>query len=233
MQCPCYATRVGYKKVVEIRDMFTQTVRSLAGAVDAKDPFTAGHSERVQLIAKDLGAELRCSDAELEALEWGGLLHDIGKIGIPDAILLKTRCARQGRAHGHERASGQGRGDPAPGREARARAADHSPSPRMVQRLAATPTAWSVHEIPRLARIMHVADSYEAMTAARPYRLTPLTQEQALDELHKFSGIQFDPEVVAAFERLITQQSGVGQSRTSLSTWSSATSRLAKAWADR
>ena len=87
---PLYATRAGYKKVVEIRDMFTQTVRSLAGAVDAKDPYTAGHSERVQLIAKDLGAELHCSDTELEALEWGGLLHDIGKIGIPDAILLKA-----------------------------------------------------------------------------------------------------------------------------------------------
>ena len=86
---PLVATRTGFKKVVEIRDMFTQTVRSLASAVDAKDPYTAGHSVRVQLIAKDLGAELRCSEAELEALEWGGLLHDIGKIGIPDAILLK------------------------------------------------------------------------------------------------------------------------------------------------
>jgi HD-GYP domain-containing protein (c-di-GMP phosphodiesterase class II) len=61
------------------------------------------------------------------------------------------------------------------------------------------------HEIPKLARILHVADSYEAMTAARPYRLTPLTQKQAIDELHKFSGIQFDPEVVAAFDRLIAR----------------------------
>ena len=87
---PLLATRSGYKKVVEIRDMFTQTVKSLASAIDAKDPYTAGHSVRVQLIAKDLGEELRCSEAELEALEWGGLLHDIGKIGIPDAILLKT-----------------------------------------------------------------------------------------------------------------------------------------------
>ena len=86
---PLVATRSGYKKIVEIRDMFTETVRSLASAVDAKDPYTAGHSQRVQLIAKDLGAELRVSEAELEALEWGGLLHDIGKIGIPDAILLK------------------------------------------------------------------------------------------------------------------------------------------------
>jgi HD-GYP domain-containing protein (c-di-GMP phosphodiesterase class II) len=62
------------------------------------------------------------------------------------------------------------------------------------------------HEIPRLARIMHVADSFEAMTAARPYRLNPLSEQQAIDELHKFSGIQFDPEVVAAFDRLVERR---------------------------
>ena len=62
------------------------------------------------------------------------------------------------------------------------------------------------HDIPKLARILHVADSFEAMTAARPYRMTPLTEEQALEELRKFSGIQFDPEVVAAFERLISRR---------------------------
>ena len=86
---PLYTTRVGYKKIVEIRDMFTQTVKSLASAVDAKDPYTAGHSVRVQIIAKELGAELGVSEDDLEALEWGGLLHDIGKIGVPDAVLLK------------------------------------------------------------------------------------------------------------------------------------------------
>jgi HD-GYP domain-containing protein (c-di-GMP phosphodiesterase class II) len=61
-------------------------------------------------------------------------------------------------------------------------------------------------EIPKLARIMHVADAYEAMTAARPYRMTPLTEVQALEELRRFTGVQFDPVVVAAFERLIVQR---------------------------
>jgi hypothetical protein len=56
-------------------------------------------------------------------------------------------------------------------------------------------------EIPRLARILHVADAFEAMTAARPYRMTPLTSQQALGELRKFGGIQFDPDVVDAFVR--------------------------------
>ena len=87
---PLITTRGAYQRIVEISDMFTQTVRALSSAVDAKDPYTAGHSENVQLIAKDIGEKMRCSEAELEALEWGGLLHDIGKIGIPDAVLLKT-----------------------------------------------------------------------------------------------------------------------------------------------
>jgi HD-GYP domain-containing protein (c-di-GMP phosphodiesterase class II) len=57
------------------------------------------------------------------------------------------------------------------------------------------------HEIPRLARILHVADAFEAMTAARPYRPVPLTADQALAELRKYKGIQFDPEIVEAFEK--------------------------------
>jgi hypothetical protein len=87
---PLLTQRSTYSKVVEIRAMFTQTVRALSSAVDAKDKYTAGHSEVVQLIARDIGEEMRCSEAELEALEWGGLLHDIGKIGIPDAVLMKV-----------------------------------------------------------------------------------------------------------------------------------------------
>ena len=202
---PLYATRVGYKKVLEIRDMFTQTVRSLAGAIDAKDPFTAGHSERVQLIAKDLGEELRCSESELEALEWGGLLHDVGKIGIPDAILLK-----EGALTREERVVMNAH--PVKGEEILKPVAKLAPELPIIRHHhewfngSGYPDRLVGAEIPRLARIMHVADSYEAMTAARPYRLTPLTQQQALDELHKFSGIQFDPEVVVAFDRLVAQK---------------------------
>ena len=202
---PLYATRAGYKKVVEIRDMFTQTVRSLASAVDAKDPYTAGHSVRVQLIGKDLGEELRCSEAELEALEWGGLLHDIGKIGIPDAILLK-----QGALTKEERL--QMNLHPVKGEEIIRPVEKLKPELPIIRHHhewfngSGYPDRLVGHDIPRLARILHVADSYEAMTAARPYRMTPLTEEQALEELRKYKGIQFDPEVVDAFERLIARR---------------------------
>jgi putative nucleotidyltransferase with HDIG domain len=202
---PLYATRAGYKKVVEIRDMFTQTVRSLASAVDAKDPYTAGHSVRVQIISKDLGAELGCSDAELEALEWGGLLHDIGKIGIPDAILLK-----QGALTKEERVAMNAH--PVKGEEIIRPVEKLKPELPIIRHHhewfngSGYPDRLVGHEIPRLARILHVADSFEAMTAARPYRMTPLSERQAMDELRKFSGIQFDPEVVEAFERLIARK---------------------------
>jgi putative nucleotidyltransferase with HDIG domain len=202
---PLLATRSGYKKVVEIRDMFTQTVKSLASAVDAKDPYTAGHSVRVQLIAKDLGAEMRCSEAELEALEWGGLLHDIGKIGIPDAILLK-----QGALTKEERMVMNAH--PVKGEEILRPVAKLAPELPIIRHHhewfngSGYPDRLVGHQIPLLARIMHVADSFEAMTAARPYRMTPLSEAQAIEELHKFTGVQFDPNVVAAFERLIARR---------------------------
>jgi hypothetical protein len=202
---PLYTTRSAYQKVVEIRDMFTQTVGSLAEAVDAKDAFTSGHSRRVQEIAKDLGRELSCTEAELEALEWGGLLHDIGKIGIPDAILLK-----QGALTRQERMVMNAH--PVKGEEIIRPVTRLAPELPIIRHHhewyngSGYPDHLVGEEIPKLARIMHVADAYEAMTAARPYRMTPLTADQALNELRRFTGVQFDPVVVAAFERAIARQ---------------------------
>jgi len=195
---PLYTTRMASQRFVEMREMFTQTIGALAEAVDKRDPFTAMHSQRVKQIAVDIGRVMRVSDAELEALEWGGLLHDVGKIGVPDGVLKKAeRLTRDERMimnahpvlgaqiiapvtklaaelpiirHHHEWYNGSGYPD------------------RLIG-----------DEIPKLARILHVADAFEAMTAARPYRMTPLTQEQALAELRKFAGVQFDPVIVDAF----------------------------------
>ncbi|MDP8905021.1 MAG: HD-GYP domain-containing protein [Chloroflexota bacterium] len=209
---PLYTTRAGYRKVVEIRDMFTQTVKSLAGAVDAKDPFTAGHSVRVQVIARDLGRELGCSEEDLEALEWGGLLHDIGKIGVPDAVLLK-----QGALTRDERILMNAH--PVKGEEILKPVEKLAPELPIIRHHhewyngSGYPDGLVGEQIPFLARIMHVADSFEAMTAARPYRMTPLSEQQAVGELRKFSGIQFDPKVVAAFERLLAR--GPSWARTS------------------
>jgi putative nucleotidyltransferase with HDIG domain len=197
---PLYTTRVAYHRFVEMRDMFTQTIGALAEAVDKRDPFTSKHSQNVRMISVDIGREMRVSAADLEALEWGGLLHDVGKIGVPDNILLKQeRLTREERmvmnAH------------PVLGAEIIAPVIRLAPELPIIRHHhewyngSGYPDRLMGDEIPRLARVLHVADAFEAMTAARPYRMTPLTNEQALAELRKFAGVQFDPEVVDAFVR--------------------------------
>jgi putative nucleotidyltransferase with HDIG domain len=195
---PLYTTRMASQRFVEMREMFTQTIGALAEAVDKRDPFTARHSQRVKEIAVDIGRVMRVNDYELEALEWGGLLHDVGKIGVPDDVLKKAeRLTREERmimnAH------------PVLGAQIIAPVNKLAPELPIIRHHhewyngSGYPDRLIGDEIPKLARILHVADAFEAMTAARPYRMTPLTHEQALAELRKFAGVQFDPVIVDAF----------------------------------
>jgi putative nucleotidyltransferase with HDIG domain len=195
---PLYSTRVAYARFIEMREMFTQTIGALAEAVDKRDPFTAKHSHRVKEIAVDIGRIMHVTDAELEALEWGGLLHDVGKIGVPDRVLLK-----QERLNKDERMIMNAH--PVLGAQIIAPVTKLAPELPIIRHHhewyngSGYPDRLIGDEIPKLARVLHVADAFEAMTAARPYRMTPLTAEQALGELRKFAGIQFDPVVVDAF----------------------------------
>jgi len=195
---PLYTIRQVYAQIVEMRDMFTQTIEVLAEAVDKRDPYTSKHSRRVMEIARDIGRQMRVGESDLEALEWGGLLHDVGKIGVPDDVLKKAeRLTKEERM--------QMNSHPVLGAQIIA------PVTRLSRELpiirnhhewyngSGYPDRLIGDEIPLLARILHVADAFEAMTAARPYRMTPLTHEQALGELRKFAGIQFDPRIVDAF----------------------------------
>jgi HD-GYP domain-containing protein (c-di-GMP phosphodiesterase class II) len=152
----------------------------------------------VKNIAVEIGREMRVGQSELEALEWGGLLHDVGKIGVPDAVLLK-----QGKLTRDERMMMNAH--PVKGAEIIAPVRKLAPELPIIRHHhewyngSGYPDRLIGDEIPKLARILHVADAFEAMTAARPYRMTPLTAAQALAELRKFAGIQIDPEVVDAF----------------------------------
>ncbi len=195
---PLYMIRLANERLVEMREMFTQTIGALAGAVDKRDPSTAEHSRRVKDIASDIGRVLRLGAGDMEALEWGGLLHDVGKIGVPDYVLLKpdklTREERQ-LMNSH----------PVLGAQIIAPVTRLAPELPIIRHHhewyngSGYPDRLLGEEIPRLARVLHVADAFEAMTASRPYRLKPLTKEQALGELRKYAGIQFDPEIVDAF----------------------------------
>jgi hypothetical protein len=194
---PLFTTRVAYQRFVEMREMFTQTIGALAEAVDKRDPFTSKHSQRVRSISVDIGRQLRVSAGELEALEWGGLLHDVGKIGVPDSILLK-----QGKLTREERITMNAH--PVLGAQIIGPVDRLAPELPVIRHHhewyngSGYPDRLMGDEIPRLARILHVADAFEAMTADRPYRKA-LSTEQALAELRKFAGVQFDPEVVDAF----------------------------------
>jgi putative nucleotidyltransferase with HDIG domain len=181
-----------------MRQMFTQTIGALAEAVDKRDPFTSRHSQNVKNISVEIGRVMRLGDAQLEALEWGGLLHDVGKIGVPDAVLLKAeRLTRDERIIMNSH--------PVLGAQIIAPVEKLAPELPIIRHHhewyngSGYPDRLMGDEIPLLARILHVADAFEAMTAARPYRMTPLTAEQALGELRKFAGIQFDPAIVDAF----------------------------------
>ena len=132
---PLYTTRLAYQRFVEVREMFTETVGSLAEAVDKRDTFTSGHSHRVQEIAMDIGRAMKVSDDELEALEWGGLLHDIGKIGVPDAVLLKQERLTPDERTIMNAHPVLGAEIIAPVTPAGPGAADHPPPPRVVQRI--------------------------------------------------------------------------------------------------
>ena len=197
---PLYTVRLGYERFVEMREMFTQTIGALAEAVDKRDPFTSKHSVRVKEIAIDIGRVMGVGDSELEALEWGGLLHDVGKIGVPDRVLLKPeRLTKEERMIMNSH--------PVLGAQIIAPVTKLSAELPIIRHHhewyngSGYPDRLIGDEIPKLARILHVADAFEAMTAQRPYRMTPLTNEQALHELRKFAGVQFDPVVVDAFVR--------------------------------
>jgi HD domain len=194
---PLFTTRLAYQRFVDMREMFTQTIGALAEAVDKRDPFTSKHSQRVRSISVDIGRQIRVSAAELEALEWGGLLHDVGKIGVPDSILLK-----QGKLTREERITMNAH--PVLGAQIIGPVDRLAPELPVIRHHhewyngSGYPDRLMGDEIPKLARILHVADAFEAMTADRPYRKA-LSIEQALAELRKFAGVQFDPEIVDAF----------------------------------
>ena len=194
---PLVTTRLAYQRFVEMREMFTQTIGALAEAVDKRDPFTSKHSQRVRSISVDIGRQMRVSAGELEALEWGGLLHDVGKIGVPDSILLK-----QGKLTREERITMNAH--PVLGAQIIGPVQRLAPELPVIRHHhewyngSGYPDRLMGDEIPKLARILHVADAFEAMTADRPYRKA-LSVDQALAELRKFAGVQFDPEIVDAF----------------------------------
>ncbi len=190
----------------ELRTAYVQTIRALAEAVDAKDAYTRGHSERVGVYASKLAREMSFPKDFIERVYIAGLLHDVGKIGVPDHIITKPerltdleyeeikRHPEIGARilepvtflaevvpcvrHHHEWYDGSDHGYPA--------------------RLCGD-------QIPLPSRVILVADTVEAMTSDRPYRKA-LSLEIVIRELHTYSGTQFDPAAVRSMLALLERE---------------------------
>ncbi|HHW26936.1 MAG TPA: HD-GYP domain-containing protein [Firmicutes bacterium] len=198
---PMFVAKYSLEKYIELRDAYAEMAGALANAIDFRDSYTRGHSERVAEYAVMLAKELKLPDDRVELIRYVGLLHDVGKVGIRDAIMKKPgrftfdeyeemkSHAKMGadmlmgmkflgrgqdwvRYH-HERWDGKG-----------------------------FPDGLAGEEIPLEARILACADSFDAMTTDRPYKQR-MSFEDAREELLRCSGTQFDPRVVQAMMAVI------------------------------
>jgi HD-GYP domain-containing protein (c-di-GMP phosphodiesterase class II) len=185
----------------ELERAYVETVRVLACAIEARDPYTGGHVDRVATYSTAIGRELGWKEEVLRALEIGGLLHDIGKIGVADAILRKSgpldedewRLMRQ-----HPTIGASLVGNLAALQPAVPAVLHHH------ERIDGTgyPAGLVGEAIPEVARIVAVADAFDAMVTDRPYR-RGLDLEMAIEELSRCSGTQLDPEFTGAFLELL------------------------------
>ncbi len=188
----------------KLEEAYMETIEVLRFTVEAKDAYTKGHSDRVSEYSELIGKNLSLSDTDLKTLKLGGLFHDIGKIGIPDSILLKTTKLDNDEyseiqnhpaigahilsnatifkdiipivKHHHERFDGKG-----------------------------YPGKLAGNDIPYLARIAAIADAFDAMTSRRSYR-DSLPLDIVKEEIKKNSGTQFDPEIASLFLHILETQ---------------------------
>ncbi|MDQ2872058.1 MAG: HD-GYP domain-containing protein [Candidatus Eremiobacteraeota bacterium] len=182
-------------------DTFTQTMSGLATIVDKRDPYTAGHSLRVAAYAKRLAQSMRLDRALIKTIENAALLHDLGKIGIPDAVLLKP-ARFDDRERSIIKFHPEIAGEILAGVEAMCEVIPCIVHHHERWDGAGYPQQLSAENIPLGARIISVADAYDAMTTDRPYRRA-LSVEVARAELLRVGGTQFDQNCVCAFIDLI------------------------------
>ncbi len=187
------------KAATENRELFVGTVKALAAAIDGKDKYTRGHSERVARISVGIGKELGLPADELETLRISALLHDVGKIAIDDNILKKPAALTDEEFEVMKT-------HPQKGFKIMSQIPamkDFLPGMYMHHEMVngkGYPQGLRDHEIPLQAKIVSVADSFDAMTIDRPYQKGMLLPD-ALERIRSFIGSRYDPKVVEALVR--------------------------------
>lgn len=181
----------------DLEEMFFQTAESLAHAIEKRDPYTGGHTQRVTLYVMAIAKYLEIKPPERKWLKIASVLHDIGKIGIEDQILKKTEGLSPKEFEIIKQHSTMGAEILEPIRQLR----EIIPGVKYHHEKVdgrGYPEGLKGDNIPLLAKIVAVADTYDAMTTDRPYRRA-LSKEEAIEELKRCAGTQFDENVVKAF----------------------------------
>lgn len=185
-----------------LRTTYLHTIKVLAQAIDARDHYTHSHSQNVVKYACLIAREMGLSAREVEIISDACELHDLGKIGIEDQILGKVQQLTDAEWT-------QIRRHPVIGAQILEPLSFMNDAIELIRLHhehydgSGYPEGRKGDAIPLGARIIHLADAYEAMTSQRAYRKVPMTKQQAVEEIKKFSGAQFDPKVVEAFLRII------------------------------
>lgn len=181
----------------EVEQLLVATVGALANAIEARDPYTRGHTDRVARVALAMCASMGWTENQMQVARMGALLHDIGKIGVPDAILRKP-----GRLDAEEYAlmlkHPEIGAQILQGIDALAPAIPFVIAHHERWDGNGYPHRLAGKEIPLEGRILAIADSFDAMTSKRAYR-TPVSLEVAAKEIQACAGTQFDPELVPVF----------------------------------
>ncbi len=181
------------------RDTHSKTIESLAAAVEARDHYTRGHSQNVAEICAALAAQAGLSEERCEAIHAAAILHDVGKIGIPDSVLLKTTALSRQELDQIQRHPELGE-----------RILQSVVRPDMLKWIRAHHERWDgtgypdglrAEDIPLEARILSIGDSFDAMRSDRPYR-SGMTLDAALAEVRGCAGSQFDPALVEHFVKI-------------------------------
>lgn len=201
---PLLVARQSFHLYRQMRNTYVETIHTLAHAIEAKDNYTRGHSERVAVYANAIARRLGLPQNQIDLIYFISLLHDVGKIGIPEQILNKTERLDQTERAEINRHSEIGAGIV---REISFLRGGIDVIRYHHERFdgAGYPVGIKGAEIPIGARIIAVADAFDAMTSERVYRHAK-TVEQAMEELRLCAGGQFDPEVVGAFTQLLREQ---------------------------
>jgi len=198
---PIMVSKYSLDKYMELRSAYREMASALSNAIDARDSYTRGHSERVSEYAARLAAALRLPEDQIDTIRYVGLLHDVGKVGIRDAVMKKQGAYTLDEYEEMKNHANLG-ADMLAGLKFLGKGQDWVRYHHERWDGHGFPKGLSGEDIPIEARIMACADSFDAMTTDRPYKAR-MDLEAAKQELVRCSGTQFDPKVVVAMVKVV------------------------------